>query len=282
MRKSILINIALAAAITLPLAAQQPPALKLPRVSQHAVLTQTIGLTDMTITYSRPGVKGRKVFGALVPYGKVWRTGANEATKISFSDDVTINGKPLPKGTYSLHTIPGEHEWTIIFNKVADQWGSFSYKESEDALRVTATPRSESRTEWMEFDVPQLSTDNATVEIRWDTVAVPFTVGTGTTAKVMADAKKAVAEAKADDERTPRMAAQFALDSGDLADAMTWIDQSVKAKETANNLYLRARIEAAKGDKAAAVRSAEAALAKVGNNAEFAEEIKGDIASWKK
>jgi len=86
------------------------------------VLTQTIGLTDMTITYSRPGVKGRKVFGdALVPYGKVWRTGANEATKISFSDDVTIDGKPLQKGTYSLHTIPGASEWTIIFNKEADQ-----------------------------------------------------------------------------------------------------------------------------------------------------------------
>jgi len=284
MRKSILINVAWAAALALPLVAQQPaPTLKLPRVSQHAVLTQTVGLTDMTINYSRPGVKGRKVFGALVPYGKVWRTGANEATKISFSEDVTIDGKALPKGTYSLHTIPGESEWTFIFNKVADQWGSFSYKESEDALRVTAKPHTAAFTEWMEFDVPKLSTDNATVELRWDTTAVPFTVGTGTTAKVMAEAKKAVAESKADDERTARMAAGFALDSGNLNDAMTWVNQSIKAKETANNLYLRARIEAAKGDKAAAIKSAEAALAKVpAANGEFAEEIRNDIASWKK
>lgn len=285
MRKSTLINLAFAAALALPAVAQQStaPVLKLPRVSQKSVLTQTIGLTDMTITYSRPGVKGRKVFGDLVPYGKVWRTGANEATKISFSDDVTIDGKPLPKGTYSLHTIPGASEWTIIFNKEADQWGSFSYKESADALRVTAKPHSAPMTEWFTFDVPQVSTDKATVELRWDTTAVPFTVDTGTTAKAMAASKAAVAESKPDNWRTPYQAASFAFDSGDYAQAQAWVDQSVKAAENANNLYLRARIEAKRGEKSAAIRSAEAALAKVpANNAEFAEEIKGDIASWKK
>lgn len=283
MRKSILINVVFAALAALPLVAQQqPPALKTPRVSQHAVVTQTVGLTEMTITYSRPGVKGRKVFGELVPYGKVWRTGANEATKISFSDDVTIDGKPLPKGTYSLHTIPGEHEWTIIFNKVADQWGSFSYKESEDALRVTAKPHAIPFTEWFTIDVPQVSTDKATVELRWDTTGVPFTVDTGTTAKVMAQAKAAVAAAAATDERTPATAASFAFDSGDLPLALEWANQSVKAKETANNLYLRARIEAKKGDKAAAIKDAEAALAKVPANSPLIDEIKDDIASWKK
>jgi len=152
--------------ITLMLATLAVPAfaqLKTPRPSLHSALTQTVGLTDVTITYSRPGVKGRKIWGGLVPYGQVWRTGANEATTISFSDDVTINGKDLPKGSYSLHTIPGADEWTLIFNKVADQWGSYSYDEKQDALRVTAKPRpSLEKHEWLTFDAPELSADQAT------------------------------------------------------------------------------------------------------------------------
>ena len=174
-------------------AVAQQPQVSYPRPSQHASLTQTIGTTDMTITYSRPGVKGRAIWGALVPYDKVWRTGANEATKISFSDDVTINGQALPKGTYSLHTIPGKDTWTIIFNKTADQWGSFKYEQAQDALRVTATPRKGPFTEWMEFDVPSLSADQATVELRWENLAVPFTIGTGTTQKTLTAARAAVA-----------------------------------------------------------------------------------------
>src|SRR5689334_20523899 len=116
MRKTLLITLLAA----LPILAQQPQ-VKYPRVSQKSSLMQTIGLTDVTITYSRPGVKGRKIFGGLVPYGQVWRTGANEATTIAFSDDVSIDGQPLAKGTYSLYTVPNENEWTIIFNKVPDQ-----------------------------------------------------------------------------------------------------------------------------------------------------------------
>ncbi len=158
----------LAAAIlfmAVPLAAQQAQAPKMltPRVSPKASLKQTVGLTDITITYSRPGVKGRKIWGGLVPYGKVWRTGANEATTFEVSDDVTIDGKPLPKGIYSLHTIPGPDQWTIIFNKVANQWGSFNYDESKDALRVTAVPQKAPFTEWMAFEIPSLSADKATV-----------------------------------------------------------------------------------------------------------------------
>src|SRR5216117_1732241 len=112
MRKSILICLVLLAALPLVAQQQTAPQLRLPRPSQKASLTQTIGLTDVTITYSRPGVKGRQIWGGLVPYDKVWRTGANEATTISFSDDVMINGQPLPKETYSLHTIPGRDSWT--------------------------------------------------------------------------------------------------------------------------------------------------------------------------
>src|SRR2546428_13960954 len=117
MRKTVIYS--LLVLIALPALAQQ---LRLPRVSPNSTLTQTVGFTDITITYSRPGVKGRQIWGGLVPYDKVWRTGANEATTIAFSDDVTINGQPLPKGTYSLHTIPGKDEWTIAFNTTANQW----------------------------------------------------------------------------------------------------------------------------------------------------------------
>ena len=126
---------ALVAAIAI---AQQP--MRLPKASPCAVVKQTIGLNDVTITYSRPGVKGRKIWGGLVPYGTVWRTGANSATTIQFTEDVLVEGQPLAAGTYSLHTIPGEKEWTLILNKDANQWGSYSYDPAKDALRVKVTP----------------------------------------------------------------------------------------------------------------------------------------------
>jgi hypothetical protein len=271
----------LALLFALPALAQQQPAVKYPQASPHAVLTQSVGTTDITIDYHRPGVKGRTIWGNIVPYDKVWRTGANEATTISFTDDVTIDGKPLPKGTYSLHTIPGKTEWTIIFNKVAKQWGSFSYNAAEDALRVMAKPHAAPATEWMEFTVPQLSNDNATIEIRWAGLAVPFTVGTGSTAKALAAARAAVAAAKPDDWRTAYSAANFANASGKTADAQEWLDQSIKAKATYQNLYLRAQLEAKGGKRDAAIKDAEAALAVVGDNAEMKSEITSSINEWK-
>jgi hypothetical protein len=268
----------------LPLAAQTPPpALKLPRVSQHAVTTQTVGLTDITVDYSRPAVKGRVIWGGLVPYDKVWRTGANEATQISFSDDVTINGQPLPKGTYSLHTIPGKDSWTIIFNKTAKQWGSFNYKEADDALRVTAKPEKAPFRELMSIEFPQMTNDNATVAIRWENIIVPFSVGMNTTAKVMADATAAVAGAAATDFQTPYRAAGFAFDAGNSDQATKWVDQSLKVKQTMSNLYLKARIQAKNGDKAGAIASGESALKLAGpNDKELAGEIQSSINDWKK
>lgn len=253
---------------------------KYPQASQHAVVTQTVGHVDVTIDYHRPGVKGRKIWGGVVPYGQVWRSGANEATTIAFSDDVTIDGKPLPKGTYSLHTIPGQAQWTVIFNKVAKQWGSFSYKEAEDALRVTVTPHAAPATEWMEYTFPAVSADSATVELRWEKLAVPFTIGTGTTAKTLAAAREAVKNAKPEDWQTPYRAANFAFQAGEMADAHTWLEQSIKVKETDSNLYLKAQMEAKAGHKAAAVKTAEAALAK-STNKDFATEIEKSIKEWK-
>lgn len=289
MRKTLLVISALFAAAsafaqtTTTAAAATQPQVQYPRPSQHASLTQTIGTTDMTVTYSRPGVKGRVIWGGLVPYDQVWRTGANEATKISFTNDVTINGQPLPKGTYSLHTIPGRDSWTLIFNKVADQWGSFNYKQSEDALRVTAKPEKAPFTEWMTFDVPQLSADQATVEVRWENLAVPFTVNTNTTQRTLAAARAAIATAPANDWRTAFRAASFAFNEGDLSDAQTWADQALKANENINTLWLKARLLQKHGQIADAVRLGETAVSKAGpNDTELAGEIRKELDTWKK
>lgn len=280
MRKPLLISI-LAAGTTFAALAQQAPAFTTPRPSPKATTTQQIGLTDMTIVYSRPGVKGRRVWGTLVPYDQVWRTGANEATTFAVSDDVKINGQVLPKGKYSLHTIPGKDEWIIIFNKTADQWGSFSYDAGQDALRVKAKPEAADFREWFSFDIPDVSTDSARVVIRWEKVAVPFTVTTNTSEKVLASARAAVAAAPPTDWRTPLRAATFALDSKNMADAQAWLDKSLAVEQNINNLYLKARFEAAAGHKAEAVKAAKAAIAKATDkDKEEVGEIEKSIATW--
>lgn len=264
----------------LPSAAQ----LRVPRPSPKATVTQAIGLTDVTLSYSRPAVKGRTIFGGLVPYDKVWRTGANEATTIAFTNDVTIEGKPLPKGSYSIHTIPGKDEWTVIFNSVADQWGSYSYDESKDVVRARVKARKAPFTESLTLDFQDVTTDTAALVIRWADVAVPVTINAHTTAKVMAAARDAVAAAKGDDWRTPYDAAAFAFDNRLDADAAKWLDASLKANENLTNLYLKARMLERSGRKAEAIQTAEQALAKKTDrdNANFAGEIRKSIENWKK
>ena len=271
-RLAIVLTLALAA---FPAAAQ----LKLPRASQKATMTQTIGLTDVTINYSRPGVKGRPIWGTLVPWDQVWRTGANEATVITFSDDVTINGQKLAKGSYSLHTIPNQNEWTLIFNSVADQWGSYSYDQAKDVLRVKAKPERAAMSEWLTFEVPKLSADEATVVMRWENVAVPFTVNTDSTQRALKAARSAVT-----DWRTPYQASQFAIQNKlALDEAKQWLDQSIRINANAVNLYGRARMQADAGDKAGAIKSAEEAIAKATpQQGELVKEIQRNIETWKK
>jgi len=154
----------------------QSALLDLPRDSQHSAVTQRIGITDITISYSRPLVKGRPIWGKLVPYNEVWRTGANENTIVKFTDDVTIEGKPLAKGTYALFTIPGENQWTVVFSKVHTAWGSFTYNQADDALRVTVKPQATELHEAMTFDFDDVKADSAVATLRWEKVAVPFKV----------------------------------------------------------------------------------------------------------
>ncbi|NWG28330.1 MAG: DUF2911 domain-containing protein [Ignavibacteriaceae bacterium] len=148
------------------------------RISPKAAVKQVVGFTNITIEYSRPGVKGRTIWGNLVPFDAVWRAGANEATKITFSTDVKINGKKLKAGSYSFFAIPTEKNWTLIFNKVADQWGAFEYNDVEDALRVEVTPEKENNCwqEWLAYTITKTSDKTAIVRLEWEKIKVPFNV----------------------------------------------------------------------------------------------------------
>ena len=166
--------------------------LDLPRPSPNASVSQTVGVTEITIKYSRPGVKGRQIWGKLVPYGEVWRTGANENTTIKFSTPVKVDGHELPAGIYGLQTIPTAGDWTVIFSKDADEWGAFSYKQEDDALRIQAKPQPAEFRERMAFDFDDVTDTPAKVVLHWEKLKVPFTVEVDTPKLVAAKVKKAV------------------------------------------------------------------------------------------
>ncbi|HZJ44621.1 MAG TPA: DUF2911 domain-containing protein [Pyrinomonadaceae bacterium] len=261
-----------------------------PRPSQKASVMQRIGVTDVTITYSRPGVKGRKIWGdplpsqtsatgeatlddqnarpkdaVIVPYGHVWRTGANEATMFVITDDVLINGQKLPAGTYSLHTIPTKDEWTIVFNGTSNQWGSFDYNPAKDTLRVKVKPQwVNDNQEWLEYSFDPVTDNSAQVNIRWEKISVPFTVEVPDVAAVtLAKLQSAVGAAKPDDWRTPLQAASYALNNKNAADdaqGMAWLEQSIKVKPTFQNLASKANALYAAGKKDEALVVAEQAL----------------------
>ena len=147
------------------------------RPSPNAAVGQTIGTTMAMVQYSRPAVRDREIFGGLVPYDEVWRTGANEATTVTFSDDVMVEGEMLPAGTYSLFTIPSADTWTVVFNKTAQQWGAFRYDEAQDALRVSVEPMMDApMQEQFEIRFADVSDTAATLVLHWDTVGVPIQI----------------------------------------------------------------------------------------------------------
>jgi tetratricopeptide (TPR) repeat protein len=236
--------------------------LDLPRPSQHAVITQRIGITDVTINYHRPMVNKRKVWGGLVPYGQVWRAGANENTTIKFTDPVTIEGQPLPKGTYGLHMIPGENEWTVIFSKNSTSWGSFTYNQAEDALRVTVKPQSTEFHEALTYDFDDVNPDSSLVTLRWEKVAVPFKVGV--------NAHEIVTENLHNQLRGLAQytwvgwddAATYLLQEKiDLEEALTYADKSIQNEERYDNFMTKSRVLDALGRKDDATTARNRALA---------------------
>ncbi len=237
--------LALAAA---PLAAQgigqnQIPGLWLPNASPGAEVAQTVGLTNIRITYHRPAVNERTIWGGLVPWGQVWRTGANENTLISFSHDVKVEGQALPAGTYGLHTLPGEEEWQIIFSHDNTAWGSFSYDQSRDALRVTVQPQEGEHQERMLFTFDQPDNDSVTVALRWEKLRVPFRVEVDTPALVLASIRDQLKGLSQFTWIGWNQAATYCLQNDlNLEEALGWTDNSIQAEERFDNLSTKAQI----------------------------------------
>jgi len=242
--------------------------LKLPRISPDAKVTQTVGLTDLTVTYSRPGVKGRTIWGELVPYDKEWRTGANNATTFTAGDEITLGGKTLPAGTYGLATIPGKDEWTVILNSVSDVWGTV-YDPSKDVLRVTVKPEAAPYQEWMWIGFDDLSPvsgtticDQANLVIRWENLRVAVPIKVEVTNKALANCRSAVAEAKPDDWRTALNAARYCFQNEvALDEGRGWLDKSLGVQKAYSNLTLLARWQMKDGKKKEAIATAQQAIA---------------------
>ena len=230
------------------LCSAQSTQLDLPRPSQRAQVTQRIGITDITITYSRPLVNGRKVWGGLVPYGQVWRAGANENTIITFPNDVTIDGKPLAAGTYGMHMIPTESDWTVIFSKVHTAWGSFTYKEAEDALRVTVKPQTADMHNALTYDFNDLKPESSVVVMSWDKVAVPFTVSVDVNKVVEASLHNQLRGLSQYTWDGWDDAATYLVDNKvDLDEALKYEDNSIKNEDRFENEMTKSRILAAMG-----------------------------------
>jgi tetratricopeptide (TPR) repeat protein len=234
----------------------QDPAVQFPQASQHAVVKQRVGLTEIEVDYSRPNKNNREIFGALVPWDKVWRTGANAPTKIKFTDAVNLGDKEIPAGEYALYTIPKTNEWTVILSRNLEQ----PYKEEADVARFTATPmRLSDHLESFTIAFDDLRTDSATMFLAWDHTAVPVKVKTNTVEKVTAQIDAALKSGKEMDAAFYNNAAGFYLDQNkDLKQAAEWIDKAIAKSPDAYFMYSRkAQIQAKLGNKKEAIAAAE-------------------------
>ena len=248
-------------ALVASLAGAAQAQIRTPQPSPSATVSQGVGLGKVTIDYSRPALKGRKMFGDQVPYGKVWRTGANTATKLTLDADMTINGKVVPAGSYALLTIPGENEWTIIINKTAQSFGAFAYKESEDFMRFTtkveklATPA-----EFFTIEFTDFTSTATNIAIRWENAQVKFSIKTDPDAAIMAQIQAETAKADAKPGVFSAAANYYFDTNRDLKQAREWADKVVEADKKYWTYYLRGKIAAKQGDCKTAKADAEAGL----------------------
>lgn len=231
------------------------------RTSPHAKVLQQIGLSEITIDYHRPAVLGREIWNKIVPFGMTnpgfgtakeapWRAGANENTTITFSDDVKINGKQLPAGTYGLHMIVTDKDWTVIFNKVSTAWGSFFYNPAEDALRVTVTPEKSDFTEWLVYGFENLTTSSGDVFLKWENLKVKFNAEFDTDNVVLDRYKKVLVGAQGFNAQTYQQAAAYFIGKNkNLDQASEWIDHSIKIQENAPNLLTKAQFLQLRGNR---------------------------------
>lgn len=236
--------------------------IELPAASPSSTISQQIGLGKVTVEYSRPSLKGRTMFGSQVPYGKVWRTGANKITTLTLSEPMTLNGKALDTGTYGLYSIPDQDSFTFIINKDAKAWGSYDYKEANDVLRLTVKTEKDARpkTETLTFEFVDITPMSAKLQMRWENVIANLTINDDADSKVMAQIKEKTALATASTD-TYYGAANYYLDSNrDLKQALTWANKVVEKNTEYWTYNLRAKIEAKLGNCKAARADAQVSL----------------------
>lgn len=248
---------------------------RVPRVSQGAIAKQIVGLSEITITYHRPGVKGRAIWGGLLPYNEVWRAGANEPTLITFSDPVTIAGKKLNAGTYRLLVVPTQGDWTVIFNSEIKNWGTV-HDSTFDVVKSAVKPTAGVHEEWMNFSFTDLTNSSATVVLAWEKMRVGFTAEFNTMGKM---------ESALVDWRLLNSAARFAMtEKGAEAKAMEWVDRSIALEKNGGNVRTKAEILASQGKYADAVKLGEEsiALTKAQNPNANVSALEQLVATWKK
>ena len=228
----------------------------LPNISQKQSITQTVGISQITVAYHRPLVKDRPLYGALVPYGQVWRAGANDNTTITFSDPVEVEGQPLAAGTYGLHMLPGENEWQILFSTNSTSWGSFSYDEAEDALRVSVKPEQAPHQEILQYEFDHLTTEAGTVALHWGELRVPFRVAFDTNELVVAKLRNDLRHQPGFSWMGFATAANYCLANDiNLDEAMTWADRALAIQENFSTLQVKAGLldQAGQGEEAVAL-----------------------------
>jgi len=232
--------------------------LQMPQASPSAKISQKVGLTDVIVDYSRPSTKGRKIFGELVPFGQVWRTGANGATVLTFSTEVSIGGTKVPAGSYALYSIPGKTSWTMILSKDTKLWGAIGYDAKDDLLRFEASPAKTSRMyDSFEISFNKLTDNSADLSIKWEQTRITFSIQTDVDPIVMADIKKQVIDAQSTNPALLYQAANYYFSSNkDGNQAYAWIKQSTDSDPKYWTLHLRAKIELSLGKKTEALESA--------------------------
>jgi hypothetical protein len=247
--------------------------IQMPQASPSSKIIQKVGLTDVTVDFSRPSTKGRKIFGELVPFGQVWRTGANGATVLTFSTEVSISGTKVPAGSYALYSIPGKSTWTMILSKNTKLWGAIGYEAKDDVLRFNATPAKTSRMyDSFEIGFSNLTDASADLSIKWEQTRVEFTIQTEVDPIVMTDIKKQVIDAKSTNPALLYQAANYYFTNNkDQNQAYTWIKQSTESDQKYWTLHLQAKIELSLGKKTAALESATRSkkLAEEGKNQDY-------------
>jgi len=256
--------------------------LDLPRPSPFAKVSQTVGLTEITVDYSSPGVKGRKIWGGLVPYDQMWRAGANSATKVTFSKNVTFAGKPVPAGSYAFFVIPSKDAWTVILNKKTDQSGTArDYKQADDLLRVSIKPTAAPFRERLAFLVTDFTDDKASLDLEWEKLRLSIPIVTETSKQAVASITKTLDEVW----RQYANAARYMLETKkDYDTGMKYADQSLALKQDWYNLWIKAELLAAKGNvKDARTMGEQAyALGQKSDNFFLEGEIKKTLGEWKK